>query len=83
MRSLILVNKKKLIVYSWQAPGFIINHEYILQDLVKSIQYINTYVVLGYKKHYESLDLITGVTMKLFDVEKEHKMVALQVMLLL
>ena len=76
-----LVNKKKLLAYSWQAPGFVLSREYLLlQDIPKSIQYIcNTYVVIGYKRHYEYLDLITGAMTRLFDVEKEHKMVALQV----
>lgn len=86
MRSLVLVNKKKLFAYSWQAPGFVLSREYLLlpHEIPKSIQYVcNTYVVMGYKKHYEYLDLITGAVTRLFDVEKEHKMVALQVTMLL
>ncbi|KAJ1443435.1 hypothetical protein B484DRAFT_6762 [Ochromonadaceae sp. CCMP2298] len=36
-------------------------------------------VIVGYRRHYECLDLLSGTSSRILDVEKEHKLVALEV----
>lgn len=80
IRSIVLANKKKLYQYSWQSPGFVLIREYSLSDVPKTLQYINSFVIIGYKKHYECLDLITGNASRMIDVDKEYRMIALEVL---
>jgi hypothetical protein len=77
--SLVVANKKKLTHYIWQAPGFQVRKEYNLVDTPKSIYYFKHMVIIGYKKFYESLDINTGGSTRIADVDKEHKMVTIEV----
>ncbi len=76
--SIIIVNKKKLFQYGWQRPGFVLRKEFNLSDIPKSITHIKGTAIIGYKKYYETLDLSTGTSNRLLDVEKEHKMVVVE-----
>ena len=78
-RFLVLANKKKLFQYAWQAPGFVPIREYNLADVPKSLLCVRNAVIIGYRKHYECLDLITGNATRILDVEREHKMIITEV----
>lgn len=78
-RFLVLANKKKLFQYAWQAPGFVPIREYNLADVPKSLLCVRNAVIIGYRKHYECLDLITGNATRILDVEREHKMLITEV----
>ena len=78
-RFLVLANKKKLYQYAWQAPGFVPIREYNLTDTPKSLLCVRNGVIIGYRKHYECLDLITGNATRILDVEREHKMLIAEV----
>ena len=81
--SLVLANKKKIYLYSWNQPGFVLGKEYNLNDVPKSLHYMQQTqqtgaIILGFRKHYEVLDLVTSRTARIVDVEKEHKMFCLE-----
>ena len=73
--TVVVANKKKIQAYGWQGPGFVLRKEFNVFDVPKSVLCIGGSVVIGYKKFYECLDLASGVTNRLLDVEKECKMV--------
>lgn len=77
--TVVVVNKKKLSCYGWQSPGFVLRREVNLVDVPKSICCLEGGAVVGYKKFYECVDLSTGTASRLLDVEKECRMVALEV----
>lgn len=77
--ALLAVSKKKLSQYVWQSPGFNLRKDFTLIDVPKTIIYLRSHVVIGYKKFYESMDLHTGVTTRLLDFEREHKMLTVEV----
>ncbi len=77
---LVVANKKKLTQYVWQAPGFNMRKEINLVDTPKSLFYAGNIVIVGYKKFYELVDINTGGITKLADIDKEHKMVTIQVL---
>jgi hypothetical protein len=77
--TVVVANKKKLIHFSWQSPGFQLRREFNLVDVPKSLLCLGNTVVIGYKKFYECLDLVSGTTNRLLDVEKECRMVTLEV----
>lgn len=77
--SLVIANKKKLYQYAWQSPGFSLVREFTLTDTAKSLIYVRNSVVIGLRKHYECLDLVTGSFSRILDVEREHRMVTLEV----
>lgn len=77
--SLVVANKKKLTQYIWQAPGFQIRKEFNLADTPKSLLYAGNLVVVGYKRFYEVVDISTGGTAKIVDVDKEHKNISIEV----
>ena len=79
--SLIAVNKKKLSIHSWQSPGFNLRKEYTLIDIPKNICYVKNCAIIGYKKFYECFDLVTSVATRILDVERDHRMVILEVTL--
>lgn len=76
--TVVVANKKKIQSYGWQGPGFVLRKEFNVFDVPKSILCVGGSVVIGYKKFYECLDLTTGLTNRLLDVEKECKMVSLE-----
>lgn len=73
--SVIVANKKKLTHYSWLSPGFNMRKEFNLADVPKVLHHISGMAIVGYKKFYECIDLTTGTTSRLMEVEKEHKMI--------
>lgn len=72
---LVAVNKKKLAHHVWENPGFSLRREYTMIDVPKTIAYFKNSVIIAYKKFYECLDLQSGVTSRILDVEREHRMV--------
>jgi hypothetical protein len=78
-RTLVISNKKKLLQYAWQAPGFAFVRDFNLPDVPKNMLFVRNAVVLGYRKHYECLDLVTGVANRILDVEREHSMLITEV----
>ncbi len=77
--TVVVINKKKLSCYGWQSPGFVLRREVNLVDVPKSVCCMDGAAVVGYKKFYECVDLSTGIASRLLDVEKECRMVALEV----
>jgi hypothetical protein len=77
--TVVVANKKKLLHFSWQSPGFQLRREFNLIDTPKSLCCLGNSVVIGYKKFYECLDLGSGTTNRLVDVEKECRMVTVEV----
>lgn len=78
-RTIVIANKKKLLQYAWQAPGFAFVRDFPLPDVPKSMVFVGSAVVLGYRKHYECLNLVAGVANRILDVEREHKMLITEV----
>lgn len=78
-RTLALANKKKLYQYAWQSPGFALIREFSLADVPKSLLCVRNAVIVGYRKHYECLDLVTGLATRILDVEREHRMIITEV----
>ena len=81
-RSVLLASKKKLLLYSWQAPGFAFRREFSLSDVPRSLTCVRDCAVLGFKRHYECLDVLlssSGVTARVLDVEREHRTLCVQV----
>lgn len=78
-KMIVVANKKKLTQYSWQEPGFQMKKEFNLSDVPKNIYCIAGSVIIAYKKYYECLDVNTGGLSRILDVEKEHKMVIIEV----
>ena len=78
--SLVLANKKKLFLYSWQSPGFALRKEMSLGDIPKCLHCLehSGSVIVGYKRHYELVDLTTSISTRVVDVEKEHQMFCLE-----
>lgn len=74
-----MANKKKLSHYTWLAPGFNLRKEFNLSDVPKAIFHIAGSAIVGYKKYYELLDLNTGTTSRLLDIDREHKLIVLEV----
>ena len=54
---LAVLNKKKLTLYLWQGTNFIIRKELNLPDAAKTILCSQNAVIVGYKRHYEAIDL--------------------------
>lgn len=79
LNSIAVVNKRKLLIYGWQQPNFILRKEFNLPDIPKVLYYLNNFVVLGYKKHYEGLDFSTSLSNRILDIEKEHRMIIAEV----
>jgi hypothetical protein len=77
--SIIVANKKKLSIYSWQQPNFILRKEMTVQDVPKCLYSIQNSVIIGYKKFYECIDVNTGIISRILDIEKDHKMIILEV----
>jgi hypothetical protein len=75
----VIANKKKLSQYQWQDSMFQLRKEFTLIDIPKNIYYLRGSVVIAYKKYYECLDLNSGGTSRILDVEKDHKMVIAEV----
>ena len=80
---LVVAIKRKLALYVWQGAGFVPRREISLADFPKTIACAANMIVVGYKRHYESVDLTSFATARLLDVDKEHRMVCLEVIHLL
>ena len=77
--SIIVVNKKKLSQYTWQQPSFVLRKELNLQDVPKTVHYVNNSVIVAYKKFYECIEINSGISSRILDIEKEHKMIIMEV----
>lgn len=79
LHTLVVANKKKLSHYAWQDSNFQFKREFTLVDVPKTLCCVGDAVVIAYKKFYECLNLNTGGTSRILDVEKEHKMIIVEV----
>jgi hypothetical protein len=75
---LIVAIKRKLALYVWQGSGFVPRKEIAVAEFPKFVFCAANMVVVGYKRHYESTDLTSFATSRLLDVDKEHRMVCLE-----
>lgn len=83
--TVVVINKKKLSLYAWQLgqnTGFIIRKEYTLPDTPRAVYYIQNALVIGYKKHYEAIDVNTFAQARILDVDKDQRMICVEVILL-
>lgn len=79
-RSIVIANKKKLFQYAWQAPGFAFVRDFNLTDVPKSLLFVRNAVIIGFRRHYECLDLVSGHNSRILDVEREHRMLVTEVL---
>jgi hypothetical protein len=77
--SIVVANKKKIFLYGWQGSGFLLKRDFNLIDVPKSLHCVANGAIVGYRKFYECIDLTSAMTSRILDVEKEHKMVTLEV----
>jgi hypothetical protein len=71
--TLVLANKKKLYVYSWQSPGFVLRKDITLTDTPRSLHFLQHTgaLVVGFARQYSLVDLSSSSVSKLADVERE------------
>lgn len=75
---LAVINKKKLSLYLWQGTSFLLRREIPLSNEAKCLLCASNLVVVGYKRYYETIDMMTSAVNKILDFEKDHKMVCLE-----
>ena len=86
-------NKKKITLYTWSQPsnipgspavvgGFQFRKETTnLTDTPKNIVCVSSCIIVGYKRTYEALDINTLNSTKILDVDKDQKMLCMEVSL--
>jgi hypothetical protein len=75
---LVVPLKRKLALYVWQGSGFVPRREIALTDFPKNITCAANMLIIGQKRHYEAIDLTSFAMSRLIDVEKDYKMVTLE-----
>jgi hypothetical protein len=75
---LAVLNKKKLSLYLWQGTSFLLRREITLSTEAKCLLCASNLVVVGYKRYYETIDILTLAVTRILDFEKDHKMVCLE-----
>lgn len=83
--TIVVANKRKLMIYSWQeghGGGAHLRKELATTDLSKSLLCMDNCLVIGYKRSYEAVDLMTYSTLKVLDVDKDQKMISVEVCVL-
>lgn len=73
------ISKRKISLFLWQGFGFILRREIPLADTPRTCYCLDGVVVLGHKKWYEAVETSAYTTTRLLDVEKEHKMICMEV----
>ena len=63
--TIVVANKKKLSLFGWQVPGFVLRREFNLNDIPKSLLFSSVAVVIGYRKFYDCLDLMSANTSRI------------------
>ena len=79
-------SKRKLSSYSWTATStsltgnFQFRKEMInLPESPRNIIFVSNGIIVGYKRSYESIDINTFISTKILDVDKDQKMLCLEV----
>ena len=70
-----VANKRKVSLYLWQGSGFVPQREIALNETPKFLHTMSGVLIIGYRKSYEVLNLVTYTSTHLLDVDKEHSMV--------
>ena len=73
------ISKRKISLFLWQGFGFILRREIPLADTPRTSYCLDGVVVLGHKKWYEAMETSAYTVTRLLDVEKEHKMICMEV----
>ena len=68
-----------MTLFLWQGFGFTVRREISLADTPRLTLCRDGMVLIGNKKSYEIIDTSTFSVIKVLDVEKEHRMAALEV----
>lgn len=79
---LVIGFKKKLSVYFWQHfnRSFHFQRDIVTSETIKVLTCIaSNSVIVGYKHHYEIIDTLTTTNTHILEIEKEHKMIAIEV----
>lgn len=75
--------KHKMKIFQWQmGTGFSLRREISYPESPRAILCLGSStgsVVVGFKKHYELTDLQTSNSSKILDFDKEHRLVAFEV----
>jgi hypothetical protein len=83
-RSLLLIAgaKRKMSVLSWHLAGFVLKKEIPCTESVKTLLCTPNFILVGFKRHYDVIDLQTTTFTKLVDFEREHKQSCVEVSVL-
>jgi len=76
---LLVAGKRKLIVFQWNGAGFSLLREIVTAETPRTIYSVVNFVIIGYKKHYEAFNVSSLTSVKICDVEREHRMIVLEV----
>ena len=81
-----VANKRKISLYTWlsfsptNAPGFYLRKEVSnLSELPKNIICVSNAIIVGFKRSYEAFDMNSFIPTKILDVDKDQKMLCLEV----
>ena len=82
--TLIILINKKLLLYTWQEQEFI--YTKTMKDLTqpaKILLLIHDYILLGYRKNYEVINIPSNIVLKCTEhIEKDHALYSLEVYIL-
>lgn len=71
--------KRKLLVFQWTGAGFSLLRELVTAETPRALYAVVNCLLVGYKKHYEALNVSSLSAVKICDVEREHRMIVLEV----
>ena len=70
---------RRIIVYQRIDNNFIILNDIPTSETPRAITYTSTSLIVGYKRHYEVMDLHLNSAIRILDFEKEHRMICFEV----
>jgi hypothetical protein len=76
--TLAVATKRKLALYSWTGSTLVPKRDVSLSDTIKYLICAGDAIIVGFRRHYESLDLNSFAGSRLVEVDREHKMVGLE-----
>jgi hypothetical protein len=71
--------KRKILIFGWQGTNFVMRKEILVVDSPKLLVCVSNNIIVGYKKHYEVIDIASSTSTRLLDIDREHKLVSLEV----
>lgn len=79
---MVVVNKKKLQLYTWQGSSFAFKRDVNLaSDTPRTVTFIPNKLLLGYKRSFETLDLNSFASTKIMEFDRESRAASLEVCL--